>query len=193
MSPITHWSQRLSLLAVCAALTACASVTLPAPSASTENVQKLRAAPLAAAKAGSFKLAAGLPADKDRSQGGLRSNSVSAEGGSFAGYLRSTLVAELQAAGLLNESSPIVIEGELTESELDAAVGTGTGSLAAKFVVTRAGKKVYEKTLRVTDKWESSFVGATAIPMAINKYSGFYKGLVGKLIDDAEFRAALAP
>ncbi len=191
-STTNHWVTRFAALILCAALGACSTVKVPAPSASPENVEKLRASGIAAAKAGTFSIGQGFTAEQDRQQGGLRSNSVEPEGGSFAGHLRATLVAELQAAGLYDDKSPIVIEGQLVESKLDAAIGTGTGSLAARFTVTRAGKKVFEKTLRVNDQWESSFIGAVALPLAINKYTGFYKGLVGKLIDDPEFRSALA-
>lgn len=191
-APLATLSRWTLLGLAFAAFTGCASVKLPAPSAGADNVQKLRAANLAPAGAGDFKPAAALPAAKDASQGGLRGSSVSAESGSFARYLRDTLVADLSAAGLYDERSLVRIEGELTETELDAAIGTGTGSLGARFKVMRGGKIVYDKTLRVSESWESSFVGAVALPLAINKYSAFYRALVGKLVDDAEFRAAMA-
>lgn len=188
----TRWASHVVLLGLALGLTACVSVKVPAPSATPDNVQKLRATSMAPAQVGRFVLAQGLPAAKDQSQGGLRGSSVEAEGGSFARYLGQTLKTDLQAAGLLDESSKLVIEGELLESELDAAIGTGTGSLGARFVVIKAGQKVFDKKLRVDDRWESSFMGAVALPLAINKYTEFYKRLVGKLIDDLEFRAALA-
>ncbi len=177
---------------LCLSLTACVTVKLPPATASADNVQKLRAAPLAPAAAGTFALAAGKPADMDTRVGGLRGSSLEPSNGSFARHLRDTLVAELVAAGLHDEKSAIRIDAELTESALDAAIGTGTGSLGARFTVTRAGKQVYSKTLRVQQSWESSFVGAVALPEAINRYGSFHKLLIGQLFDDAEFRAALA-
>ena len=58
--------------------------------------------------------------------------------------------------------------------------------------MTRDSKRVFDKELAVDAKWESSFVGAIALPAAINQYSALYKTLVAKLFDDTEFRAALA-
>lgn len=191
--PLLRGFGTLAAALLCLSLTACVTVKLPPPpTASADNVQKLRAAPLAPASAGTFALATGKPADMDTRVGGLRGSSLEPSNGSFARHLRDTLVAELVAAGLHDEKSVIRIDAELTESALDAAIGTGTGSLGARFTVTRAGKQVYNKTLRVQQSWESSFVGAVALPEAINRYGSFHKLLIGQLFDDAEFRAALA-
>ncbi len=181
----------LAALAVAAALSACVSVKLPTPSANAENVEKLRSASMAPSQVGEFKLAPGKPAAMDTSVGGLRGSSVSPSGGTFSQQLRDELSAELTAAGLLDASSPVVISGLLTDSQVDAAIGTGTGRLAARFIVKRGGAVVFDKELAVEAKWESSFIGAVAIPMAINQYGALYKTLVGKLADDPEFRAAV--
>lgn len=174
------------------ALTGCVSVKMPEPSPSMGNLEKLRAANIVPAKAGSFALAPGKDPAMDRSVSGLRGSSVQAASGSFAEQLKSELVTELKAAGLYDESSDTVIQGQLTDSKVDAAIGTGTARLAAKFTVDRAEKRVYEKELSVDSSWESSFVGAIAIPEAINQYSALYKALIGKLFDDAEFKTALS-
>jgi hypothetical protein len=111
-------------------------------------------------------------------------------GGSFAEYLRETLIIELKSAGLLNPSSPVVITGFLQESQVDPAISEGSAKLAARFVVMRAGSAVYDKELTVSSKWESSFLGAVAIPAAINEYTALYRKLVGVLLDDPTFQAA---
>lgn len=183
---------RLTLaLGTAAVLSACVTAKLPPPSASAANVEKLKTAKAAPAQLGSFKLAAGKPASMDTSLGGLRGSSMEPAAGTFSGQLRDELAAELKAAGLLDPASTLVIEGELTDSRVDAAIGTGTGRLAARFIVKRAGQKVFDKELAAEASWESSFVGAIAIPAAINQYGALYKSLVGKLLDDAEFRAAI--
>jgi hypothetical protein len=51
---------------------------------------------------------------------------------------------------------------------------------------------VYEKEIAAEASWESSFVGAIAIPAAMNQYGALYKTLVSKLVDDPDFRRALA-
>lgn len=173
-------------------LVACVSVQMPAPAASAGNVEKLRAAKLAPAATGAFVLAPGKPAEMDKTLGGLRGSSMRPANGSFAEQLRDELVAELKGAGLYDAASKNLIEGQLTDSMVDAAIGTGKGRLAARFTVKREGKLLFDKELAAEASWESSFVGATAIPAAINQYGALYKALIGRLIDDVQFRAALA-
>jgi len=184
--------QRLSLAAMLAVLTGCATVKMPAPAPSAANAEKLRATKLVPAQVGTFTLAAGKPAAMDTTLGGLRGSSVQPTNGSFAGQLRDEIATELTAAGLLDPKSGIVIEGQLTDSMVDAAIGTGKGRLAAKIQVKRDGKTLFDKEVVAEASWESSFVGAIALPAAINQYGALYKTLVGKLFDDADFKRALA-
>lgn len=191
----TRWGTAARWMAIAlagASLVGCASVKMPAPIASVSNVEALRAANLAPSKAGTFSLAVGKNPEMDKTLGGLRGSTLSASNGSFAQQLKDEMLVELKAAGLYDESSPIVIEAQLTDSEVDAAIGTGTAKLAAHFTVDRAGKRVYDKDLAVDAKWESSFVGAVALPMAINQYNALYKSLLTKLFNDPTFRTAVA-
>lgn len=186
---------RTQILFACVAallwLTGCAAVNLPAPSASAQNIEKLRSSSLVPAQMGSFKLAAGKNPEMDRVLVGMRGSTVSPTQGSFALQLRDELAAELKAAGLLDEKSITIISGQLTDSMVDAAISKGKGRLAAEFIVTRSGQTVFRKELAAERTWESSFVGAVAIPEAMNNYSALYKDLVSKLIDDADFRKAM--
>ena len=181
-------------LAALAAITlvGCASVPMPAPTATPETLEKLRQSNMAPAAVGNFALAAGKPADMDRTLSGLRGSTVVPAGGSFSQQLKQTVMAELKAAGLYAENSKIVIDAQLTDSKVDAAVSQGTGRLAARFGVTRDGRRVFDKELAVDAQWESSFVGAIALPAAINQYNALYKKLAAKLFEDSEFRAAVA-
>lgn len=181
-----------ALAAAVLALSACATLKLPPPAGGADAVLSLRAANAAAARTGTFTLAPGLPASADGSVGGLRGSSVQAPDGSFSHYLRDVIASDLKAAGLLDEKSDIVISGELTESQVDAAIGTGTAHLGAHLVVTRGGAKVYERTLAVNDSWASSFMGAIAIPEAMNRYTALYQKLAGQLFADPDFRRAVA-
>jgi hypothetical protein len=187
-------SLRLASVAVVSlALFGCATVKMPVPtSANADNLSTLKAANLAPAKAGTFVLAAGKPAAMDTTLDGLRGSSVEPSNGSFANTLREELVVDLKAAGLYDDASGIVIAGQLTDSMVDAAIGTGTGKLGAHFTVTRDGKSVFDKTVTVDATWDSSFVGAIALPAAINQYTALYKTLAGKLFADADFQKALA-
>jgi len=184
-------------LAAAAAVTlsmfGCATVKMPVPaSANADNVTALHNAGLVPAKAAAFTLAPGKPAAMDKTLDGLRGSSVEPENGSFAKTLREQLVVDLKAAGLYDDASNAVISGQLTDSMVDAAIGTGTGRLGAHFTVTRDGMSVYDKTLVVDAKWESSFMGAIALPTAIQQYGALYRTLAGKLFADPDFQKALA-
>lgn len=173
-------------------LVGCAQIQLGAPVASADNIQKAKASGLPAANVGAFVLAPGKDAKLDKSVD-IRSNTVTAPtSSSFAAYLKETLTTELKAAGLLKADSQIVISGQLTDSQVDSAMAGGSGRLAARFSVSNAGRVVFDKELVATDKWESSFIGAVAIPAAINNYSALYRKLVGQLLDDADFRRTVA-
>lgn len=174
-------------------LTGCASTPMGVPQATIENAGRLRAAPLAPARVGSFTLDTAKPATLDQSVGIRGSSLHSPIGNSFAQYLGETLRVELASAGLLDPAAPTVISGILADSELDAAIGQGSGKLSARFVVTRDNAVRYERTLTASTTWESSFVGAVAIPLAAGQYQALYRKLAGQLFDDPDFRKALAP
>jgi hypothetical protein len=185
-------ARRVAAVVTLAVLTGCATVKMPPPAPSAANAEKLRTTKLAPAQLGSFKLAAGKPASMDTTLGGLRGSSVSPANGSFAGQLRDELAAELSAAGLVDPKSNIVIEGQLTDSMVDAAISTGRGRLAAKIQVRRDGQLRFDKELVAEATWPSSVLGAVALPAAINQYGALYKTLVGRLFDDPDFKRALA-
>lgn len=183
---------RLVPVVLLAAVTGCASVKLESTGASPATLEKLRSARLAPAQVGTFVLAPGKDPAMDTSLGGLRGSTLTPAQGTWSKHLQDTLVTELTAAGLYDPASRSVIDGQLTDSRVDAAIGTGTGRLAARFVVTRDGRVVFDKELAAEASWESSFMGAVAIPLAMNQYGALYKTLVGKLADDPDFRRALA-
>ena len=180
------------LMLLSTSLIGCVSVRMPPPTASATTVEHLRASNLVLSTVGEFTLAPGRNPDMDRTVGGLRGSSLQASSGSFSQQLKDVIIAELKAAGLYDEKSQVQIEGQLTDSQVDAAIGTGTARLAAHFTVDRASKRVFDKEISVDDQWESSFVGAIALPAAINHYTSLYKALAAKLFDDLDFRRALS-
>ena len=179
------------LLLASAALTGCAQIKLGTPMASVDNIQKAKAGGMVPVALGDFSAPTGKDAALDAGIN-VRSNTVSSPvQGSFAQYLKENLSVELRAAGLLDPASKTVITGMLTDSQIDAAASQGRGSLGARFTVVRAGRQLYDRELRVQAVWESSFVGAVAIPAAVNEYSSLYRKLIGQLLDDPAFRAAV--
>lgn len=183
---------RLFIIAFVVLASGCAQITMGVPQPTAENTANLRQANLTQARLGSFSLDGAKPAQMDKSHSLRGANSVQAPtNGSFAEYLRESLQVELTAAGLLNPKADAVISGVLTDSQLDPASGTGKGSIKARFSVARGGTTRYEKELSAQSEWESSFMGAVAIPAAAQQYEGLYRKLVARLIADPDFRKAL--
>jgi hypothetical protein len=179
-------------VAVLLLATGCAQLKLGAPAPSIDNVQKAKASHMAPAQLGRFALADGKPQAMDLGLD-VRSNTVSSPvEGSFAQYLKETLAVELKAAGLYDAASPLVLEGRLTDSRLEVPMSEGKARVAARFTLRRNARALYDKELVAQATWESSFVGAVAIPTAMGRYAQLYRELVGQLLDDPAFRAAAA-
>ena len=51
---------------------------------------------------------------------------------------------------------------------------------------------VYDKSFEAQHEWESSFIGALAIPAAMDNYAGAVQKLVGMLFADADFSSSTA-
>lgn len=157
-----------------------------------ETQQSLRGVSLVTVSVGDFAADKKLAPETDKELSLRGGNTVSSPvDGSFAQYLKATLVTELKAANLLDATSDTVIAGTLTGIDVDAAMSEGTGNLSAQFVITRKGQQLYSRELKIHSTWESSFVGAVAIPKAAGEAEGMFRKLVKQLLDDPEFRAAL--
>jgi len=170
-------------------LTACAQ-KMGSPQPSMSTLEAVRATDIPAMRVGTFALAPGLPASMDRSIGS-RSVSLEPPEGSLAKYLATTLETDLRLGGKLDPNADLVLEGLLTASDLDTGMSTGNGKLGAKFSLKRGGKSIFEKDLLVTAQWDSSFLGAVAIPEAINQYTTLYDKLAAALFADGDFKIAV--
>lgn len=168
----------------------CAQIPLSNPTPSFENIEKANASRTAPVAVGLFKLDPSASAGMDKGLS-VRSNTImSPIEGSFAQYLRQTLITDLQASGLYDAAAQTTLSGFLRESTLDVPTDTGSASLSARFVLVRAGKTIYEKELKASATWPSSFIGIEAIPAGINQYTNLHHKLVGKLLDDPDYRSA---
>lgn len=162
-------------------------LTLPRYEGDPANNQALKAA-----EAKPLQLGAFAPANKKLGRISIRANPVrSPYSGDMAGYLREALRMELDKASMLATESHTELSGTITALDIDAASGSGTGALAVHFMVTSQGQTVYDKTLAVNKAWESSFIGAVAIPRAAAAYPAMVKDLIGKLVTDPDFVSAI--
>lgn len=179
----------LTVLVVAA--TGCAQVKLGEPVPSMENVASAKKLAPANAAVGEFSLSPGKPSAIDRAVV-IRSNTFySPYSSSFALYLKENLALELRAAGVLNPAAPVRIDAWLLESDVDAGMQEGNATLAARFTVKKGESRIYERELRATAQWASTFIGAAAIPAAVNEYTLLYRKLISSLLEDPAFRSAI--
>ncbi|MDH3979516.1 MAG: hypothetical protein OEU91_03275 [Gammaproteobacteria bacterium] len=115
------------------------------------------------------------------------SSLVSPYNNSYSEYLKNALSEELKQSALWDTNANIVISGELLENEMDASgFSIGEADLSARFLVSRDGTEVYNKVHTIHHEWASSFVGAVAIPNAINNYPIAVQKLIGALLLDID-------
>lgn len=171
----------------------CARVPLAPPSPAMDSIVAARAAGIAPVSLGEFRLAPGRPASVDQSVTARTNTFYSPYGDSFAQYLKEALAADLRAAGLLQADAATTVEGWLTDSRLEVPNGPASAAVAARFVVVRSGRTLYDRELRAEDRWQAPFIGVEAVPDAVNRYGLLYRRLAADLVADPAFRAAVRP
>lgn len=173
-------------------LAACAHTPAPAYQAGVDSLVALRAAPAEARLAvGDFDAA---PDVNDAKLGGMRGSSLSgaSSDGLFSTYLQQALETELRQAGRLDPEAGLRLTGTLTENYMNATGSKeGIGRVSARFVLRRGDEVVFDKVLQAKHRWESSFMGAIAIPAAFSGYAATVQKLTRELFADPAFQAAL--
>jgi hypothetical protein len=116
------------------------------------------------------------------------SSMVSTFNNSYAKYLEVALREQLQQANLYDSSSSISIVGDLLKNEVNAAgFSVGTAEITTRFKVLSSDKVIFDKVVTITHEWDSSFVGAIAIPNAQNNYPIAIQKLISKLMTEQDF------
>ena len=180
----------LAALTVGAALlTGCAG---PAPNyaPSVDNVEALKKSGIAPTHVGMVTVATGMPG---ASEIGIRAHTmVSPVGGHYGEYLAQALRSELQMAKLYDANSTTVVSGTLTRNTLDtSSFSMSSGAMAARFMVKQGDTVRYNKEKSVQFQWPGAFIGAEAIPAAVNNYPVLVRKLITELITDPDFTQAL--
>lgn len=169
-------------------ITGCA-MKAPPYNASIDNVSALKRAGQSTVRLGGFDVTSGA---KGATSISLRGSQMSSPvGGNYAAYLADALKQELQMAKRFDPTATVEISGVLIGTDIDAAIGTGTGFIEARILVKKDGQVRYEKTKRGDAHWDSSFVGAVAIPEAQKNYPVIVQRLLGALFSDVDFQNAL--
>ena len=173
-------------------LAAC-SLTAPKYNAAMENVDKLRDAGLGKARVAKFTADPSLKNDVNRLtiRGGHYESPYDK---SFVAYLEEAIRQELDDARLLDAGANTEVSGVLIRNDLDGSgFSTGTADIEARFLVKRDSTVRYDKVQSAHHEWESSFMGAKAIPAAAQNYPTVVQKLLAKLFGDSDFLAALKP
>ncbi|CAG4892611.1 hypothetical protein [Paraburkholderia saeva] len=180
--------RRLVFIAPIVTLAAC-SVTASPYSASVDNIQTLKNASPVAARLGTFT---NDPADGGHTSVQLRANRMrSPVGDSFAQYLSGAVQQELAIAGALSPDAKVELSGVLLKNNIDASVGTASGTVSARFVVTRGAEVRYDSVKTATTHWDSAFAAAIAIPRATQEYPLVVQKLLASLYADPAFMKAI--
>lgn len=183
---------RLCLIAQLALLVAsCGTYPLGDHHPSLESVRLLRQDSFPHLQVGDFAPAPELRPRQDKSVTIRSVMLVSPDEASFAKYLQKTVETDLRAAGKLDSASPIILKGLLKDSQVDGGLGDGKAILGAHFALEKHDKVIFQKDISVRADWPSSFVGAIAIPDAVNHYSSLFGKLSTALFKDEDFNAAL--
>lgn len=170
-------------------LAGCMSMPAPAYQPGIANTERLIGMPAGRVAVGAFDAAPGV----DRPLNVRGSLLQGGADGTFAGYIRDALASELTTAARLDAASGIRIGGTLLHNDLSAATAGGSARIRLRFTVERDGVRTYEREISVVHGWESSFIGAIAVPAAMDQYAAAVQQLIGALLDDPAFRQAIAP
>jgi hypothetical protein len=171
-------------------LTSGCALVAPRYSSSLENVQKLKDSGMQPAKVGNFT---STPDKGNANPISIRGSSLNSPyDGSYAKYLGQALEQELSLAGKLSPDAQMEFSGALQKNDMSVPpVGSASGDLAARFVITRGGQTRYDQVKSIHDEWDSSFVGAIAIPRAQERYPIMVQKLLSELFTDPAFLQAV--
>ncbi len=179
------FKRSLCLLAMTAALHGC-GMTMPRYEPSFANVNLLKAqAPMTGITRPN------VTADPGADSIMVRLNPIRSPEGSLSQHVQKALEAELRLAGLLEPEAHRRLDVRLRNNEMSSPAGTGFGSITADFELRANGRPLYSASKTVTDSWDSSFIGAIAIPSAANAYNPLVRKLLAELYQDPAFISAM--
>lgn len=179
----------LLAMLVLTVLSGCA-LTAPSYSPFVENAQMLRDSGANKMRVGKFQAD---PKTGNNETISLRGASMASPvGGKFTDYLEEAIKSELNAARLFDEKSEVELSGVLIQNDISVgSISEGTGIMEARIVVKRDNQIRFDKTKLVTITFESSFMGAVAIPRGVQEYPNLVQKFLSALYADKEFIAAL--
>ena len=186
---MTNYLARLTMTGFFVTLVSGCALQAPRYQPSIDNVEILKKSAGTVAL-GAFTVQSGATGASSVT---LRASPMSSPVGSdYAAYLADALQQDLTLAGKLDSKSKIVISGLLLKNDISAGgFVTNSGEIEARFTVTNNGQQRYSQVKRAELSWDSSILGAVAIPKAQQQYPQIVQRLLAMLLSDADFLAAL--
>ena len=167
--------------------TGCMSMQTPPYEPSINNYEKLQGGAYGKVVVDDFAVA-----KPELNQISVRGSALNSSlNDSFGTYLKSALEEEFYKAGLLAKDSKCVISGTILENDIETGMSVGSGHISANIIIKDDGNTVFDKTLTATHTWQSSFVGAVAIPRARDNYPFVVREFINKLFEDEDFKKAI--
>lgn len=122
----------------------------------------------------------------------LRGSPLSPESGTYADYLENALRADLGEVGVYDPASGTRLDATLLKNDIDVSgFSTGTGVIEVRLSVSRQSRISFEKTYMANTQFDSSFVGAVAIPKGQAEYPNLVRTLLQQIYLDAAFIEAV--
>lgn len=182
----------VSLAAIAILLLSGCSTIAPQYTGSRENVEALQSVAAAKFSVGRFYDDQNSANHEKLNLRGLNTMS-SAYGETYAGYVEQALRQDLMIANRFSSESTLMITGVLKKNNLDISdpFSNGKSICEVEFSVLQDKNAIYKKTLTQNHEWESSFVGAIAIPKAKEEYTVTVQKIINKLFKDQEFIDAM--
>ncbi|MBI3368974.1 MAG: hypothetical protein HY021_11170 [Burkholderiales bacterium] len=181
---------RFGAAALITVLASGCAIQAPPYQPSIDNVETLKKSQTRGVALGAFTVQANATGGASIS---LRGSGMSSPvGGDYAAYLAEALKKELTLAGKLAPASTIEVSGVLIKNDISAGgISTNSGEIEARFIVKNQGQVRYDAVKRTEMSWDSSFVGAIAIPKAQQQYPLIVQQLLSGLMSDLQFQAAI--
>ncbi len=177
---------KVGLVLMVMVLTGCTSIA-PPYNPSFSRIETLKQANLHKVKLDAVKAA-----DSDIEKVTIRGGTMKSPYQSYANYLGQAITEELKRSNLLDDSAEYTISIDFLKNDIDGSgVSVGTADLSARFIALKAGVVVYDQVHTIHHEWESSFIGAVAIPNTINNYPVAMHKLVGEFLTDEAFLKAI--
>jgi hypothetical protein len=128
----------------------------------------------------------------NKKQLSMRGNTVNSPyGQSYASYIENAIRTDLILAGRNSNDPDMRIAGVVIKNDVDASgINIGTGISEVEITFSNKSKVLLKKRFSQDHQWESSFVGAVAIPRAINEYGVMIEKLINRIFSDSEFMKA---